>query len=193
MVERNYDPYSINLELLEPSENYEPIISKEPNMPTMPQQDRRVRFSEAQNIRLIRADFSIDRGCIWYTKKELASGICQVCGGSSTANLPQQTPCVCDKEEDESDLPQWDNEFQKTYVTAVLNRQCEHREKLGAPDPKGLFQLAKSFSKRSRQKALKNGKAHEKEVRDMLEEAKETTVQIVTDVLDIIDCDLEEL
>jgi len=158
MVERNYDPYSINMELLEPSENYEPIISKEPNMPTMPQQDRR-----------------------------------QVCGGSSTANLPQQTPCVCDKEEDESDLPQWDNEFQKTYVTAVLNRQCEHREKLGAPDPKGLFQLAKSFSKRSRQKALKNGKAHEKEVRDMLEEAKETTVQIVTDVLDIIDCDLEEL
>lgn len=65
-------------------------------------------------------------------------------------------------------------------------QQMEH-QKMGMKDPRGLFQLSKALSKRSKELALKSAKAHEKEVQQDYLALNRKTMSIIDDALELLE------
>jgi hypothetical protein len=74
---------------------------------------------------------------------------------------------------------------QEYYVHGVLAQQWEH-QKLGISDPKGLFQISKSLSKASRQRAIRQAKADAEEVMAI---SKESIHEVLDTALDMLSLD----
>ena len=68
----------------------------------------------------------------------------------------------------------------------LLQQQVEHNQ-LGLQDPKGLFQFSRASTKKSRQRALQQGRQHEKDVRQDVKPDNQKTIQYIDDVLDVLD------
>lgn len=136
---------------------------------------RKVRFSEEERIVEVDIVDNDERDSVWYSARDL-----QALRGS---------------QQEQDDLPSNDcstlfhtfaaPQRQKEFVTLFLLQQLEH-QRMGMNDPRGLFQLSKAFSKRSKELALKAAQAHEKEVQQDNLSLNRKTMAIIDDALELL-------
>lgn len=134
---------------------------------------RKVSFSEQKQIKEVDTVETDERNTVWYTRQDL-----QEIRRDETVT---KDAGLCD-----ALFHKFDQQRQKEFISALLRTQMEHRQ-MGVNDPKGLFQLSKAYSKKSKQEALKTARAHEKEVKSYLEQ-KQNTLSIIDDALDLLAC-----
>ncbi len=134
---------------------------------------RTVRFSEEQQVQEYEIVDNDDRDSVWYSRRDLQAIRRQ------DEEVPSSSDCSA------AVFHKFDQERQKEFIAALLRQQTEH-QKMGMNDPKGLFQLSKAFSKKSKELALKSAQAHEKEVKDFMA-VKRKTIAIIDDALDLLE------
>lgn len=137
---------------------------------------RKVRFNEERQIIEVDIVENDERDSVWYSPRDL-----------QTLRRSQQ---------EQDDLPSndcstlfhtfVDAKRQKEFVTMLLLHQLEH-QKMGLTDPKGLFQVSKALSKRSKELALKAAQAHEKEVQKDNLSLNQKTMAIIDDALELLE------
>ena len=126
---------------------------------------------------------------LWYTQKDLKDIL-------RTKHLEESPPappsssldcsfssfekCAAQCSMEERQRRRHHNEF----VTGLLRQQDEHRS-LGIKDPIGLFQYSRACSKRSRQRALADGRNHAKHVKSF-QERRQRTLDILDAALDLL-------
>jgi hypothetical protein len=142
----------------------------------MQQANRQVRFCETEQVKVVETvDNNDETSSVWYTRHDLANARSEDCSCKKQRrhlDKAEETPlmCICQLISDA------DRQRQRDFVMALLQQQVEHKQ-LGLQDPKGLFQLSRACTKKSRQQALQQGRQHEKEV---LEESA------IDDALDVL-------
>jgi hypothetical protein len=124
---------------------------------------RRVQFCETKNqVKVVETVETEEKASVWYTEKDLASFTYAFDNepSSSSSRLLKQSSSA------QAFTTELDRQLQKEFVVALLQQQLEHK-KLGVNDPKGLFQFSRACSKKSRQQALEQARAHEQEVEEL--------------------------
>lgn len=142
--------------------------------------NRKVRFCEDDQVEQVDIVENDDCDAVWYTRQDLQ----EIRRQESSEGIKDDPAVDCDN----VSCFKFDQQRQKEFVSAVLKQQLEHKQ-MGMYDPKGLFQLSKAFSKKSRQEALKVARNQEKEVKVYLSE-KERTLDILDDALELLAADL---
>jgi hypothetical protein len=132
---------------------------------------RKVSFNDRKQIKEVGTVENDERNSVWYTRQDL-----QEIRRDGTATKDAE---LCD-----AVFHTFDQQRQKQFITALLKTQTEHRE-MGMSDPKGLFQLSKAYSKKSKQEALKSARAQELEVKDYQEQHRRT-LSAIDDCLELL-------
>jgi hypothetical protein len=150
----------------------------------MQQAKRQVRFCETEQIKMVETVENDEKSSVWYTRQDLANTRSEDCSCKQ-----QQRPldkakdapmmCICQLSSG------GDRHRHRDFVMGLLQQQIENKQ-LGLKDPKGLFQLSRACSKKSRQRALQQGRKHEKEVQQELT-PEQTTIQDIDDVLKVLE------
>jgi hypothetical protein len=144
--------------------------------------ERRVSFSETDQIKIFNTVESEEKSSVWYTKKDLAA-IRWQCSCTVVDDETKALDNACE----EASLPVISATYrrrQKEFVIALLQQQNEQKQ-LGMQDPKGLFQFSRACSKKARQQALQKAREHEKEVQK-LHQSTPTLDAIVGDCLKLL-------
>ena len=124
---------------------------------------QRVSFASSEQVIAIEPiNNEEDKALLWYSKQDLK----KVRSGEEKASKV-------------------DGQRRRDFVIALLGQQSEHNT-LGIQDPKGLYQFSRACSKTSRQKALKDAREHEQEVKVL---SREATIEAIDSVLDILALD----
>ena len=137
---------------------------------------RKVRFDEEEQIVEVDIVENDERDSVWYSPRDLQA--------------------LRRGQQEQDDLPSndcstlfhtfADPQRQKEFVALILLQQMEH-QRMGMKDPRGLFQLSKAFSKRSKELALKAAQAHEKEVQQDYISLNRKTMAIIDDALELLE------
>ena len=142
---------------------------------TMTRTNRTVRFSDYEQVQEV--DSFIEAGqkdALWYSRQDLLD----------LRQHQGQDPDGCD--DCESFFSTCGEQVQKNFVAELLRQQNEHRL-LGMMDPKGLFQLSRSHSKKARINALKTAKSREQQVQIYLATTKAQLLCVLDDALDLLE------
>jgi hypothetical protein len=144
--------------------------------------ERRVSFSETDQVKIVNTVESEEKSSVWYTKKDLAA-IRSQCSCTAVDDETKALDNACE----EASLPVISaaDRRQKGFVVALLQQQNEHKQ-LGMQDPKGLFQFSRACSKKARQQALQQAREHEKEVQK-LHQSTSTLHALVGDCLELLE------
>lgn len=134
--------------------------------------NRKVRFNEEKQVKEFDIVENDDCDAVWYSSRDLQMI------RSKDDELPSSDCSAI--------FHKFDHQRQKEFIEALLRQQTE-QQKLGMIDPKGLFQLSKAFSKKSKERALQSARAHEKEVKDFAE-VKRKTIAVIDDALELLEC-----
>lgn len=145
--------------------------------PTL-KRDRRVSFSDMEHIQNIERVTEADdagaendtKNALWYSCQDL-----------KVLRESQEK----DSEACSAFFEPFGKQRQREFIAEILRQQNEHRL-MGMVDPKGLFQVSKTFSKKSTQDARKSAKAHEQEVREYWEARNAFTMGILDEALDLL-------
>jgi hypothetical protein len=138
---------------------------------------RRVQFCETQNqVEVVETVENEEKASMWYTEKDLDS----FTYASDNESSSSSSPLLEQRSSEQAFTTELDRQLQKEFVMALLQQQLEHK-KLGVNDPKRLFQFSRACSKKSRQQALKQARAHEQEVEEL--NRRERGMQVLDSVL----------
>jgi hypothetical protein len=144
--------------------------------------ERRVHFSETDQIKIVNTVKSEEKSSVWYTEKDLAVIHPQCSSTAVDDEIKALNGC------EEASLPvisAADQQRQKDFVMDLLQQQNEHKQ-LGMQDPKGLFQFSRACSKKARQQALQQAREHEKEVQK-LHQSTSTFDMLIGDCLELLE------
>lgn len=125
----------------------------------MTHQRRSVRFSDRNEVTVVEAA-EATAADLWYTEMDLEELKRGSCFNHDTEHSAFLSPYSCDTV----------RRNRKEFVNALLQQQTETKM-LGFEDPKGLYQFSKACSKKSRQRALREGRSMEEEVKEVIRDA----------------------
>jgi hypothetical protein len=151
----------------------------------MQQANRQVRFCETEQVRVVETVDNDEKSSVWYTRHDLANTRSEHCSCKKQRrhllDKAKETPlmCICQLSSGA------DRQRQRDFVMALLQQQVRHKQ-LGLQDPKGLFQLSRACTKKSRQRALQQGRQHEKEVLEELTLDQQKFIQAIDHALDVL-------
>jgi hypothetical protein len=138
---------------------------------------RRVRFNDLEQVQEIDTSFAMEehqKDVLWYSRQDLQAlrdDRTKDSGCSDCSSL----------------FAAFGERRQKEFINELLRQQKEHRL-MGLCDPKGLFQLSRTYSKKSKQDAVNNARNQAQEVQEYLcTPSREKTLLILDDALGLLD------
>ena len=138
---------------------------------------RRVRFNDQEQVQEIDTSFAMEqhqKDVLWYSPQDLQAF------RESRTNDPGRCDCS-------SLSAAFGDQRQKEFTDELLRQQNEHRL-MGVCDPKGLFQLSRTYSKKSKQDAVNIARSQAQEVQEYLcTPSREKTLRILDDALELLD------
>jgi hypothetical protein len=150
----------------------------------MQQANRQVRFCETEQVKVVETVDNDEKSSVWYTRHDLANTRSEDCSCKKQQrrlDKAKETPLmsICQL------IIGTDRQRQRDFVMELLQQQVKHKQ-LGLQDPKGLFQLSRACTKKSRQRALQQGRQHEKEVLEELTLDQQKFIQAIDHALDVL-------